>query len=68
MNAQPSRRPLLALKGVTQTYRLARQSLFAARPILTVLDGIDPAPEVFLTSSQSKAGRTDLLRFISARL
>ena len=34
----------------------------------TVLDGIDPAPEVFLTSSQSKAGRTDLLRFISARL
>jgi GTP-binding protein len=34
----------------------------------TVLDGIDPAPEVFLTSSQSRAGRTDLLRFISARL
>jgi GTP-binding protein len=34
----------------------------------TVLDGIDPAPEVFLTSSQSKAGRTDLLRFMSARL
>jgi GTP-binding protein len=34
----------------------------------TVLDGIDPAPEVFLTSSQSRAGRSDLLRFISAKL
>jgi GTP-binding protein len=34
----------------------------------SVLDGIDPAPEVFLTSSQTRAGRTDLLRFISAKL
>jgi GTP-binding protein len=34
----------------------------------TVLDGIDPAPEVFITSSKTKVGRTDLLRHIAARL
>jgi GTP-binding protein len=32
------------------------------------LDGLDPAPEIFVTSSKTKAGRTDLLQFITAQL
>ncbi|MEJ1972190.1 MAG: hypothetical protein WDM96_06880 [Lacunisphaera sp.] len=32
------------------------------------LDQLDPAPEIFVTSSKTKAGRTDLLHFIDAQL
>lgn len=32
------------------------------------LDGLDPAPEIFLTSSKTKAGRSELLRYLAARL
>jgi GTP-binding protein len=32
------------------------------------LDQLDPAPELFATSSKTKAGRTEILQFISARL
>lgn len=32
------------------------------------LDGLDPAPEIFLTSSTTKAGRNELLRYMGDRL
>ena len=32
------------------------------------LDQLDPAPEIFITSSKTKAGRSDILRFIEAQL
>lgn len=32
------------------------------------LDGLDPAPEVFISSAKTKAGRTEILRHISDRL
>lgn len=32
------------------------------------LEGLDPAPEIFLTSAKTKAGRSDLLHYIDARL
>jgi GTP-binding protein len=32
------------------------------------LDQLDPAPEFFTTSSKTKAGRSEILRFISAQL
>lgn len=39
-----------------------------ARFKAVALDGLDPAPGIFLTSAKTKAGRTDLLRHISALL
>ncbi|HEY8993781.1 MAG TPA: ribosome biogenesis GTP-binding protein YihA/YsxC [Lacunisphaera sp.] len=32
------------------------------------LDGLDPAPEVFVSSAKTKAGRTEILRYIGERL
>jgi GTP-binding protein len=32
------------------------------------LDGLDPAPEIFLTSAKTALGRSELLRYIAARL
>ncbi len=32
------------------------------------LDQLDPAPEIFVTSSKTKAGRTEILKFIDAQL
>ncbi|HWA27203.1 MAG TPA: ribosome biogenesis GTP-binding protein YihA/YsxC [Lacunisphaera sp.] len=32
------------------------------------LDALDPAPELFLTSAKTRAGRTEILRYIDARL
>jgi GTP-binding protein len=32
------------------------------------LDGLDPAPEIFLSSAKTQAGRTEILRYIAARL
>ena len=32
------------------------------------LDQLDPAPEIFVTSSKTKAGRSDILKFIHAQL
>ena len=39
-----------------------------ARFRAVALDGLDPAPAIFLTSAKTKAGRTELLRYIAARL
>ena len=39
-----------------------------ARFRAVALDGLDPAPAVFLTSAKTKAGRNELLRYIAARL
>jgi len=39
-----------------------------ARFQAVVLDGLDPAPEIFVTSSKTRAGRTELLKYIAARL
>ena len=32
------------------------------------LDDLDPVPEIFVTSAKTKAGRTELLKFITAQL
>ena len=32
------------------------------------LDQLDPAPEMFATSAKTKAGRSDILKFIEAQL
>jgi GTP-binding protein len=32
------------------------------------LDQLDPAPELFTSSSKTKAGRSEILRFIAAQL
>lgn len=32
------------------------------------LDGLDPAPAIFLSSAKTKAGRTEILRYIAARI
>ena len=32
------------------------------------LDGLEPAPEIFLSSAKTKAGRNEILRYIAARL
>lgn len=39
-----------------------------ARFRAVALDGLDPAPAIFLSSAKTKAGRTDILRYIAARL
>lgn len=39
-----------------------------ARFQAVALDGLDPAPEVFISSAKTKAGRTDILRYIGERL
>jgi ABC-type glutathione transport system ATPase component len=59
---------LLAMRGVTQTYALPRQSLFSARPRLTVLDavdfGVDRGQAVGLVG-ESGAGKTTLTRILT---
>jgi GTP-binding protein len=32
------------------------------------LEGLDPAPDIFATSAKTKAGRTDLMKFIASKL
>jgi GTP-binding protein len=39
-----------------------------ARFRAVAVDSLDPAPEVFITSAKTKAGRTELLRFIQAQI
>ena len=59
---------LLQMRGVTQTYALPRQGLFAARPRLTVLDavdfGVDLGQAVGLVG-ESGAGKTTLTRILT---
>ncbi len=60
--------PILALRAVSQTYRLARQALFAPRPALTVLDGIDfdvRAGEAVGLVGESGSGKTTLTRILT---
>jgi len=39
-----------------------------ARFRAVALDGLDPVPEVFLTSAKTKAGRAEILRYLADRL
>lgn len=39
-----------------------------ARFRAAALDHLEPEPEIFISSSKTKAGRTDILRYITARL
>lgn len=39
-----------------------------ARFRTVALDGLDPAPAIFISSTKTRAGRTDLLRYIGERL
>ncbi|MCX5494744.1 dipeptide/oligopeptide/nickel ABC transporter ATP-binding protein [Kaistia dalseonensis] len=61
-------RPILEMRQVTQTYTLARQKLFEARPTLTVLDHIDfdvrPGEAVGLVG-ESGSGKTTLTRILT---
>lgn len=60
--------PLLEMRGVTQQYRLKRQSLFKGRPNLTVLDNVDfkvnHSQSVGLVG-ESGAGKTTLTRLLT---
>ena len=49
-------------QSVTQT----RASVERFRSV--ALAGLDPAPEIFLTSAKTRAGRQDILHYIAARL
>jgi len=72
MNASAPRsasdQPLLEMRKVTQTYALARQSLLASRPQLTVLDNINfdvhPGEAVGLVG-ESGSGKTTLTRILT---
>jgi len=72
MNASAPRsasdQPLLQMRKVTQTYALARQSLLASRPQLTVLDNINfdvrPGEAVGLVG-ESGSGKTTLTRILT---
>ncbi|MGB3815026.1 MAG: dipeptide/oligopeptide/nickel ABC transporter ATP-binding protein [Shinella sp.] len=59
---------ILELRNVSQTYRLARQSLFGPRPKLRVLDGIEfsvqPGQAVGLVG-ESGSGKTTLTRMLT---
>ncbi|WP_052731838.1 ATP-binding cassette domain-containing protein [Devosia geojensis] len=62
------RRPLLALRDVTQSYQLPRTSLFGPRSSFTVLDGIDfdvCAGEAVGLVGESGAGKTTLTRILT---
>ena len=52
----------------TDKQSVSQTQTSVARFRAVVLDGLDPAPAIFLTSAKTKAGRTELLRYIAARL
>ncbi|NDV00252.1 ATP-binding cassette domain-containing protein [Pseudoroseicyclus tamaricis] len=60
--------PLLEMRGVSQIYTLARQTLFAPKPRLTVLDKVDFAVgqgEAVGLVGESGAGKTTLTRILT---
>lgn len=52
----------------TDKQSVSQTQTSVARFRAVALDGLDPAPAIFLTSAKTKAGRNELLRYISARL
>ena len=52
----------------TDKQSVSQTQASVARFRAVALDGLDPAPAVFLTSAKTKAGRNELLRYIAARL
>ena len=61
-------RPLLEVRSLSQTYKLARQTLIGPRPTLKVLDTIDfavrPGEAVGLVG-ESGSGKTTLTRMLT---
>ncbi len=52
----------------TDKQSVSQTQASVARFRAVALDGLEPAPAVFLTSAKTKAGRNELLRYIAARL
>jgi len=66
--ALPADAPILAVRRVSQTYRLRRQKLFAPPPMLKVLDSVsfDVRPgEAVGIVGESGAGKTTLTRILT---
>lgn len=52
----------------TDKQSVSQTQASVARFRAVALDGLDPAPAIFLSSAKTKAGRTEILRYIASRL
>ena len=52
----------------TDKQSVSQTQASVARFRAVALDGLDPAPEIFLTSAKTKAGRSEILRYLAARI
>lgn len=60
--------PFAVVFTKTDKQSVSQTQASVARFRAVALDGLDPAPALFLCSAKTKAGRSEILRYIEARL